>query len=68
MSDNLVDVAGYGPPHSSHKMSEWDTGIRCPGSSPRFYNVRACEGCEGEEMRHPAGRFIETELLRECQP
>ena len=53
-------------PHPSHKMSEWRTEIRCPGSEPRFYGVRDCENCGEEELEHAAGHFLEG-LLAECK-
>jgi hypothetical protein len=53
-------------PHTSHKMSTERTEIRCPGSEPRFYGVRTCEQCEGEEGAHPAGHYADDILAKPC--
>lgn len=45
-------------PHPSHEMTEWRTEIRAPAGTPRFYGVRECTACGGEEMQHPAGHFL----------
>lgn len=52
-------------PHPSHKMTDWQSEIRCPCDTPRFYSVRTCSVCGQEEMRHAAGRFMER-LRFEC--
>jgi hypothetical protein len=45
-------------PHSSHRMTKWETEIRSPtGGEPRFYSVRRCRKCGLEELSHPAGHF-----------
>ena len=45
-------------PHRSHQMSKWRTEIRCPGNTERFYGVRHCTKCGTEELKHPAGHFL----------
>lgn len=50
----------------SHVMNEWHTEIRAPAGTPRFYSVRQCKRCDGEQARHPAGKFIDPELKRRC--
>jgi len=52
--------------HSSHKLGKSHSEIRCPGSEPRFYGVRECKHCGAEEMRHPAGEFMDELLSRPC--
>ena len=52
-------------PDPSHIMTEWRTEIRCPGSTPRFYGVRNCKNCGEEELKHPAGHFMEG-LIGPC--
>jgi len=52
-------------PHPSHRMTRWTTDVRAPAGTPRFYSVRKCRKCEGEEMKHNAGHFIE-ELCKPC--
>jgi len=52
--------------HPSHEMNEWHTEVRSPCGTSRFYRVRQCIYCEGEQAEHPAGRFIDPELLRPC--
>ena len=54
--------------HSSHQMSEWHTEIRSPAGTPRFYGVRECTKCGGEESKHPVGHFFEDGLLVPCAP
>lgn len=53
--------------HKTHKMSQWHSDIRCPASTPRFYNCRHCTKCGFEQIYHSAGRFIDSPLLRECK-
>lgn len=52
--------------HPTHKMGEWYTDIRCPASTERFYSCRECLKCGYEQMYHAAGKFKDSELLREC--
>jgi hypothetical protein len=52
--------------HPSHEMNEWHTEVRSPCGTPRFYGVRQCIHCEGEQAQHPAGRFIDPWLLKPC--
>lgn len=52
--------------HESHVMTDWRTEIRCPGSTPRFYGVRNCKKCEGEQLQHPAGKFMDGSLKTKC--
>lgn len=40
-------------------MTGWTTEIRAPAGTPRFYGVRKCKLCGEEEMKHPAGHFME---------
>jgi len=54
--------------HSSHEMTEWRTEIRCPCDTPRFYGVRSCKLCNGEELSHPAGHFVDEWLYDPCVP
>lgn len=53
-------------PDASHTMSEWGTEVRAPAGTPRFYSVRTCQKCEAEEIAHPAGHFMDEDLLRKC--
>jgi hypothetical protein len=50
----------------SHDMTDWYTEIRAPAGTPRFYSVRHCKQCEGEQMQHPAGKFTDPPLKRRC--
>ena len=52
-------------PHSSHKMSKWYCDVRAPAGTPRFYSVRECKKCGEEEIKHPAGHFV-NELIKPC--
>lgn len=52
--------------HKSHKMTKWHAEIRSPAGTPRFYAVRKCKNCEYEQIEHPAGRFMDSELKRKC--
>jgi len=56
--DNSVD--------DSHDMNDWHTDVRAPSGTPRFYSVRQCKRCDGEQAKHSAGRFIDPELERRC--
>ena len=53
--------------HPSHNMTEWYTEVKAPAGTPRFYRVRHCEDCEGEQYYHAAGRFIDPELTHRCE-
>lgn len=55
-------------PHKSHAMGKEYSDIRSPtGNSPRFYGVQECKKCGGEVLSHPAGRFADFILRRECE-
>lgn len=51
-------------PNKSHRMGRWRTEVRSPAGTPRFYRVRNCTKCGGEEMEHAAGHFFEGLLVR----
>lgn len=53
--------------HKSHKMTKWRTEVRAPAGAARFYGVRNCKNCGFEQIEHPAGRFMDGELKRECR-
>lgn len=52
--------------NSSHEMTDWYTKIKAPAGTPRFYACRSCKNCGGEQYHHPAGKFKDSELLKEC--
>ena len=52
--------------HESHDMTEWRSEIRCPRDTPRFYSVRNCKKCGGEQLQHPAGKFMDGILKTNC--
>ena len=52
--------------HSSHRMGKSFTDIRAPAGTPRFYGIRRCRDCEGEEIEHAAGQFTDDDLVRPC--
>lgn len=52
-------------PHPSHSLTKWVNEVRAPAGEPRFYDVRHCRRCMQEELRHPAGHFVEG-LLSRC--
>lgn len=54
--------------HSSHNMTEWRTEIRTPCNTSRFYGVRNCKECGGEQLSHPAGHFADKWLFDPCVP
>jgi hypothetical protein len=54
------------PVHKSHKMSKVTSEIIAPCGTPRFYAYRQCENCGAEQYEHPAGKFIDAELNKEC--
>jgi hypothetical protein len=47
-------------------MTKWETDIRAPAGTPRFYGVRRCRRCGEEEAKHPAGHFLGN-LERKCR-
>lgn len=54
-------------PHPTHPMGEWFSDVRCPGSTERFYDVRACTACGEEELRGNAHILGEgNALTRPC--
>lgn len=44
-------------PHRTHRMTRWETAVRAPAGTPRFYRVRSCKRCGEEEAIHVAGHF-----------
>jgi hypothetical protein len=42
------------------------TDVRAPAGTPRFYSVRQCRDCEGEEIEHAAGQFTDDDLVKPC--
>ena len=54
------------PIHESHRMGRSFSDVRAPAGTPRFYSVRRCIGCEGEEIEHAAGQFTDDDLVRPC--
>jgi len=52
--------------HESHDMCDWRTQIMAPAGTERFYAYRQCENCEGEQYHHPAGKFMDSYLEKEC--
>ena len=66
MSANWPYVHEDTKPHPTHAMGEPRTEIRCPGSTPRFYTVRACAVCQAEMMGHAAGFFMHPALTAPC--
>lgn len=61
-TNNSGGSGGY-----SHRLTKWRTDIRCPCSTARFYLVRECKKCGAEQMSHPAGRFSDGLLAKECR-
>lgn len=53
--------------HESHSLGESYSDIRAPAGTPRFYSVTECLKCESEIIEHPAGLFIDDELLMPCE-
>lgn len=51
----------------SHDMTDWRSEVRAPAGTERFYSVRNCVNCEYEMSEHPAGRFMDYQLKRECR-
>jgi hypothetical protein len=48
-------------------MGKAYSDVRAPAGTPRFYDVRRCADCEGEEIEHPAGQFTDDDLVRPCR-
>ena len=55
------------PIHTSHRMGKSFSDVRAPAGTPRFYGVRQCKGCGGEEIAHAAGQFTDDDLVKPCQ-
>ncbi len=53
--------------HESHDMSQEYAEIRAPAGTPRFYGVRKCRRCKAEVIEHPAGFFMDDELVIKCE-
>lgn len=53
--------------HESHHMNEWYCDVRALNSTERFYDVRECVECSGEEIRANGGHYVDNELLKECE-
>jgi len=53
--------------HTSHRMAKSFTDVRAPAGTSRFYGVRRCKGCGGEEIEHAAGQFTDDALVKPCQ-
>lgn len=53
--------------HESHRMGKPFTDVRAPAGTPRFYGVRQCRDCEGEEIEHAAGQFTDDDLVKPCR-
>jgi len=53
--------------HKSHKMTEWTSTILAPCGTARFYSIRECKKCGGEQYYAAAGRFIDSELKEKCK-
>lgn len=54
------------PIHVSHRMGKPFSDVRAPAGEPRFYSVRQCHGCKGEEIEHAAGQFTDDDLVKPC--
>lgn len=52
--------------NETHDMGKAFPETRVPAGTPRFYSVRQCKLCEAEIIEHPAGSFIDRDLLQEC--
>jgi hypothetical protein len=53
--------------HESHDMTDWNSQIRAPSGTERFYSVRECVNCGYEQAEHPAGQFMDYQLKHECE-
>jgi hypothetical protein len=56
------------PIHTSHRMGKAFSDVRAPAGTPRFYSVRRCRDCQGEEIEHAAGQFTDDDLVKPCVP
>ena len=54
------------PVHPSHRMRKAGARILAPCGTARFYGIRKCTKCEGEQAEHPAGRFMDDKLKQPC--
>jgi hypothetical protein len=54
------------PIHVSHRMGKNYSDVRAPAGTARFYSVRQCKGCQGEEIMHAAGQFTDDDLVKPC--
>jgi hypothetical protein len=61
----LRERPGARIPHSSHSLTKWGSEVRSPAGEPRFYGVRRCRHCGADELKHPAGHFLDG-LLGPC--
>lgn len=55
------------PIHESHRMGKVFSDVRAPAGTPRFYSVKQCRGCQGEEIAHAAGQFTDDDLVAPCR-
>ena len=55
------------PIHKSHRMGKSFSDVRAPAGTQRFYSVRQCKGCNGEEIQHAAGQFTDDDLVKACR-
>jgi hypothetical protein len=53
--------------HKSHKMTKWGSTILAPCGTERFYSIRECKKCGGEQYYAAAGQFIDDELKKPCK-
>lgn len=54
------------PIHASHRMGKAFSEVRAPAGTERFYSVRCCQDCKGEEFEHAAGQFADDALTKPC--
>jgi hypothetical protein len=52
--------------HKTHRMGKAFSDVRMPADTPRFYSVRQCRDCKGEEIEHAAGQSTDDELVKPC--
>ena len=55
------------PIHKSHRMGKSFSDVRAPAGTPRFYSVKQCRDCQGEEIEHAAGQFTDDDLVAPCR-
>lgn len=55
------------PIHKTHRMGKAYSDVRAPAGTPRFYSVRQCKDCGGEEIMHAAGQFTDDDLVQACR-